>query len=88
VHESVAVSEYVSTKLFGRKINRNRKFSLFDVAAELETQEDQAEFLKACRTRDRNCPGRVPASYLFHALRTVMRACGMHPRRPKRPAAL
>jgi DNA-binding phage protein len=78
------VSEYVSTKRVGRKIDRNRKFSLFDAAAELPTPEDQAEFLKAARTYNRDGMGRVPASYLFHAMRTVMRARGMYPRRPTR----
>jgi len=78
------VSEYVSKKLGGRKIDRRRKYLLFDAAAELPTPEEQAEFLKIARTRDRNCPGRVSASYLFHAIRTVMRARGMHPRQPKR----
>jgi hypothetical protein len=77
------VFEYVSMKLISRKIDRNRRLWPWDSAAELKTAEEQAEFLKASRTHHRDCPGRVPASYLFDALRIVMRARGLHPRRPK-----
>ncbi len=80
--EGFRVSEYVSKKLGGRKIDRRRKYLLFDTAAELRTPEEQTYFLKLSRTYSRDT-GRVTASYLFHAMRTVMRARGMHPRRPK-----